>query len=91
MSIQEIVFLVVSLGLMVALTLAIYKLGNSVPAWVLDVARAGADVGADWADDTANSVDDAIWGEIIEKLDELQGEVNNLKTEKENNATGLKD
>lgn len=68
----ELIFIVVSALLGVALIVAIWKLGESVPAWVIDLAQAGAGVGYEYALGTDNKIDDGAWEDIIARLDRLE-------------------
>lgn len=70
----ETTFLILSLILAVALIVAIWKLGNSVPAWVIDIAQSGARVAYDYAKGTEQTLDDEIWLDVMKRLDALEEE-----------------
>lgn len=69
MSTQEVIFIAFSVGMLIALIVAIWKLGNSVPAWVIDVLQAGGSVGREYAKATENKLDDEAWDEFLRVLE----------------------
>lgn len=78
MDTAQLIFVIASGAAAVALIVAVWKLGNSVPAWLLEALQAGGALGAGWAKGTENKIDDEIWEEILNRIDQLEVRIDEL-------------